>query len=239
MLYDKDQKKTFKKVVKKLKEIEIDGESTQHLLQKIGHEEQMLRQLIMSMPIDDVITLFKERVEYERDCGNTIISPIDTNIEHRLKMINDDLRVIYQAIPKNMLAEPTPNNDNLEQCFLNIEIACDLKNDESLAWGLYLDNKTMGEKINEFLKELDDTEEYFEFNRIHGTCQLVCSGSSTVIECTPFYDNNACIQIVELENNDEKAIFKIPYSEPINDVELVVFKKFYIELIQFFIKTLN
>jgi len=38
-----------------------DGEQTQALLKELGMEDQMLRQLIMSMPFDMVETLYLER----------------------------------------------------------------------------------------------------------------------------------------------------------------------------------
>lgn len=240
MLYNKDQKKTFKKVVKKLKKIEIDGESTQQLLQEIGHEEQMLRQLVMSMPIDVVVALFKERVEYERDCGKTVISPIDSNIEYRLMMIKDDVIALRQFININDLTKVFNTDGHLGfTCLNNIEIACDLTSDESLSWKLYSDNKTIGEKINEFLQNLDDNEQFFEFDKLHGTCHIVCSGSTTSIECTPFLNDDKFITIVVLENNDKKSKFRITYDEPIDDDELEIFKKFYTELVYLFIKTLK
>jgi hypothetical protein len=240
MLYNKDQKKTFKKVVKKLKEIEIDGENTQQLLQEIGHEEQMLRQLVMSMPIDVVVALFKERVEYERDCGNNIISPIDSNIEHRLMMIKDDAIALRQFININDLTKIFDTDGDLGfTCLNNIEIACDLTSDESLSWKLYSDNKTIGEKLNEFLQKLDDNEQFFEFNKLNGNCEILCSGSTTRIQCTPFLNDDKYITIVQFENNTIKSSFKIAYNEPIDDDELEVFKKFYTELVYLFIKTLT
>lgn len=62
-------------------------------------------------------------------------------LEHRLKMIKDDLEVIKQFI----------YDEKLDECFCidtrlggdpawanisNIEIACDLSSDESLHWGM-------------------------------------------------------------------------------------------------------
>ena len=44
-----------------------DGEQTQALLKELGMEDQMLRQLIMSMPFDMVETLYLERKAYEID----------------------------------------------------------------------------------------------------------------------------------------------------------------------------
>jgi hypothetical protein len=62
-------------------------------------------------------------------------------LEHRLRMIQDDLNTLRQFIYANELNEVfekkskitgDPANCNL----LNIEVACDLSNDESLSWGM-------------------------------------------------------------------------------------------------------
>ena len=44
----------------------IDGETTQQLLESIGMEDQMLRQLIMSQPINEVKYLIEEREDLEK-----------------------------------------------------------------------------------------------------------------------------------------------------------------------------
>lgn len=44
----------------------IDGETTQQFIESIGMEDQMLRQLIMSQPIDDIKYLIKEREDLEK-----------------------------------------------------------------------------------------------------------------------------------------------------------------------------
>jgi tetrahydromethanopterin S-methyltransferase subunit G len=55
--------KKLEKVVKKLRK--VDGETMQNILKEVGAEEQMLNQLVMSMPINDVEHIFKERMELE------------------------------------------------------------------------------------------------------------------------------------------------------------------------------
>jgi hypothetical protein len=52
-------------VIQYLNAIEIDGETTEYLLEKINMREQMLRQLIMSSPIEEVTRLFWEKTNYE------------------------------------------------------------------------------------------------------------------------------------------------------------------------------
>lgn len=48
-------------VIDMLKNIEVDGETTQHILSKTGMEWQMLRQLIMTLPLEQVEYLIEER----------------------------------------------------------------------------------------------------------------------------------------------------------------------------------
>jgi hypothetical protein len=43
--------------------IDIDGETMQFILEKVGMEYQMLRQLMMTMPIEQVEYLLAERNE--------------------------------------------------------------------------------------------------------------------------------------------------------------------------------
>ena len=48
-------------VIDMLKHIEVDGETMQHILSKTGMEWQMLRQLIMTLPLEQVEYLIEER----------------------------------------------------------------------------------------------------------------------------------------------------------------------------------
>jgi hypothetical protein len=52
-------------IIYMLKDIDVDGETMQYILNQVGMEEQMLRQLIMSQPIDEVRYWFDEREEFE------------------------------------------------------------------------------------------------------------------------------------------------------------------------------
>ena len=48
-------------VINQLNDIEVDGETMQYILQKVGMEWQMLRQLMLTMPIEQVEYLIEER----------------------------------------------------------------------------------------------------------------------------------------------------------------------------------
>ena len=44
----------------------MDGETVQYILEKIGMDSQMLRQLIMTMPLESVHAEIAERFELEK-----------------------------------------------------------------------------------------------------------------------------------------------------------------------------
>ena len=48
-------------IITMLRDIDVDGETMQYILEKVGMEDQMLRQLIMSQPIDEIKYLIEER----------------------------------------------------------------------------------------------------------------------------------------------------------------------------------
>ena len=48
-------------IIEELNKIEVDGETMQYILQKTGMEWQMLRQLMLTMPIEQVEYLIEER----------------------------------------------------------------------------------------------------------------------------------------------------------------------------------
>ena len=50
-------------VIGMLKEINVDGETMQFILEQVGMEEQMLRQLVMSSPYTDTSDLLEEKVK--------------------------------------------------------------------------------------------------------------------------------------------------------------------------------
>ena len=50
-----------KLVIDVLKDIEVDGETMQYILSEVGMEWQMLSQLIMTLPLEQVEYLVEER----------------------------------------------------------------------------------------------------------------------------------------------------------------------------------
>jgi len=49
------------KVIDLLQTIEVDGETMQYILQRVGMEDQMLRQLILTATMDDVLCLVETK----------------------------------------------------------------------------------------------------------------------------------------------------------------------------------
>lgn len=48
-------------IIDKLKFLEVDGETMQYILEKVGMSDQMLRQLMLTQPFDDVEYVWEER----------------------------------------------------------------------------------------------------------------------------------------------------------------------------------
>ena len=53
------------RVISDLSHIGVDGETMQYILERVGMEDQMLRQLIMSQPIEEVEYMYEERRLFE------------------------------------------------------------------------------------------------------------------------------------------------------------------------------
>jgi hypothetical protein len=53
------------RIISDLSHIGVDGETMQYILENVGMEDQMLRQLMMSQPIDEVNYMFIERTILE------------------------------------------------------------------------------------------------------------------------------------------------------------------------------
>ena len=57
--------KFVKDVIAKLKVIDVDGETMEYVLEKVGMTDQMLRQLVMHNPYTDTSDLLEEKVELD------------------------------------------------------------------------------------------------------------------------------------------------------------------------------
>ena len=51
------------KIVNQLKEMEVDGDGMQYIIEELGMNDQMLRQLILSNPQSDTKDLYNEHID--------------------------------------------------------------------------------------------------------------------------------------------------------------------------------
>jgi hypothetical protein len=58
-----NKKKAYDKIIKELKELEVDGEMMQYIIEGTDMNDQMLRQLILSNPQADTIDLLDEHIK--------------------------------------------------------------------------------------------------------------------------------------------------------------------------------
>lgn len=61
---DQETSKTIlvNQVIETLREIDVDGETLQYIIEKVGMTDQMLRQLVMNSPYTDTSDLLEEKV---------------------------------------------------------------------------------------------------------------------------------------------------------------------------------
>jgi len=60
---DNYKHEVVKHVVEKLKDIDVDGETLQYIIEQLGMNDQMLRQLVLTNPYTDTADLLKEKEE--------------------------------------------------------------------------------------------------------------------------------------------------------------------------------
>jgi hypothetical protein len=60
---DISQKVIADMIVEQLKTMEVDGETMQYILNKVGMDDQMHRQLVMTIPTEKTLELLKEKRE--------------------------------------------------------------------------------------------------------------------------------------------------------------------------------
>ena len=61
---DIHQRAAVEEIIHKLKEMDVDGETLQYIIAKVGMDDQMLRQLIMTLPLEQTLQLAQERVSF-------------------------------------------------------------------------------------------------------------------------------------------------------------------------------
>lgn len=64
-------------IVSLIKSNDLDGEDIQHMLEQIGMGEQILRQLVMSCPLPQMLELMDEKIEMDQGGWVTSGSDVD------------------------------------------------------------------------------------------------------------------------------------------------------------------
>lgn len=59
---------TIYDIIQELKKVEVDGETMEYILKEVGMEYQMLRQLMLTLPIEEIENLIEERKELNKYC---------------------------------------------------------------------------------------------------------------------------------------------------------------------------
>ena len=54
-------------IIKLCKDIDIDGETMEYILEKVAMTDQMLRQLVMNNPQSNIIDLLNEKIELDNE----------------------------------------------------------------------------------------------------------------------------------------------------------------------------
>jgi hypothetical protein len=59
---------TIYDIIQELKKVEVDGETMEYIIKEVGMEYQMLRQLMLTLPIEEIVNLIEERKELKKYC---------------------------------------------------------------------------------------------------------------------------------------------------------------------------
>lgn len=132
------QSTTLNRIISELKELnEFDGETVEFILKEIGYNDYALRHLIMTEPMESIEHAYDERIQYDKDNNTETKHPL----VHRLEMIQDDMSEINSFIEKENLGKffnmPSRTANSCNAHFHNIEIACDLGDNEVHNWGKF------------------------------------------------------------------------------------------------------
>lgn len=95
-----DKFEKAKNIISELNTIEkgtgVDGETMQYILQQTGMEWQMLRQLMLTMPIEQVKYLMEEREEHEESLNDKIDRMEGLSNMFQLKIFKESLFQLTQ-----------------------------------------------------------------------------------------------------------------------------------------------
>ena len=146
-LNQKTMKQEIEGIILMLKGLDIDGETMQYIIEKVGMHDQMLRQLVMTSPQSDVNDLMAEKIELDNQ-RLSAKNRIDATPERRLQFIKDDIdniRTVINANNPNILEMDAHPECAIGTLLNNIEIACDLNDDEPNLWRTENEYKKLGQ----------------------------------------------------------------------------------------------
>ena len=108
-----------KEVIKLLKQMQVDGETMQYILDEVGMSEQMLNQLVRTVGLDEVAK----------------IDVLGDSFDRRAELIQDDVLKVRGLMAKPPLTDEF--KDEVFSCLNNIGIITDWDSDECKEWSLY------------------------------------------------------------------------------------------------------
>ena len=78
----------------------VDGETMEYVLRRIGMEHQMLRQLIMTMPVEEVEDLLAER--HELDSFKALLEPDEVDLFEHPELLPQRLQIVLSKQDSDM-----------------------------------------------------------------------------------------------------------------------------------------
>lgn len=80
--------------------LETDGETLEYIIRQIGMEHQMLRQLIMTMPVEEIEDLLAERRELAS--RNASFEPDEVDLFEHPELLPQRLQIVLSKIDSDM-----------------------------------------------------------------------------------------------------------------------------------------
>lgn len=74
-----DNKSRINFIIQTLNEMDVDGDTMQYIIEQVGMNDQMLRQLIMSNPESDVKDILNEKIELNNNSVKGLNPVLTTN----------------------------------------------------------------------------------------------------------------------------------------------------------------
>jgi hypothetical protein len=106
-------------VINTLKEIDVDGETMQYILEQVGMQEQMLRQLVMTNPYNKISELLKEKMGIENVLIQIVTELALGNRESKIDLIIELAGDEYESL-NDVLELAKKNEKQIDEELLNL-----------------------------------------------------------------------------------------------------------------------